>query len=168
MIACSRDWIRAAAVGLALMALGGEVLAQSPSPAAVAVARQVVDLKGGMKLYEPVLTGIVIRAKDTLLQANPMLEADLNASAQTVRREIQPRLDEVKTQMATVYATHFSEQELKEVLAFYQSPLGAKVLKTEPRILEQTMGFADKWARELADEVLMKMRAEMRKRGHDL
>jgi hypothetical protein len=168
MIACSTGWLRAAVLGLALLGFADGASAQSPSPASVAVAREIIDLKGVGKLYDPVLTGIVIRSRDTLLATNPMLSTDLYAVAQQVHKEFQPRLDALKRQVATFYAERFTEAELKEVLAFYKSPLGTKVLTTEPKILEQSMGYADKWAAEVADEVLAKMRAEMRKRGHEL
>ena len=35
--------------------------------------------------------------------------------------------------MAAVYANEFSEQELKDLVAFYKSPLGQKLLLAEPK-----------------------------------
>jgi hypothetical protein len=168
MNVCSTWCVRAAVVGLALFGVVGAAAAQSPSPAAVATARQLIDLKGVGNLYDPVLTGIVLRARDALLQSNPMIGNDLNVVAQQMRREFQPRLEALKQQIATFYAARFTEQELKDALAFYKSPLGAKLVTAEPQILDQSMGYADKWAGELGEEVLAKMRAEMRKKGHDL
>ena len=154
--------------GLAMVGIFGIASAQEPSPASVALARQVIDAKGVGRLYDPVLTGIIIRARDTFLQTNPNLNSELNAAAQQLRKDYQPKLDALKEQVAKFYAARFTEQELKDVLAFYRSPLGAKVIAAEPQILEQSMGYADRWARGLEDEILAGMRAEMRKRGHDL
>jgi hypothetical protein len=168
MIACSTGSLRAAMVGLALLGLMGSAPAQTPSPAAVAIARQLIDLKGVGNLYDPVLTGIILRTRDTFMQTNPMLSGDLNAVAQQLRKDYQPRLDALKQHVATLYASRFTEQELKEALAFYKSPLGAKLVTVEPQVLDQSMAYADKWATELAEEVLAKMRAEMRKKGHEL
>jgi hypothetical protein len=168
MIACSMGCIRAAMAGLVLLGLTGNVSAQNPSPQAVAAARQLIELKGVDSLYGPVLTGIIIKSRDALLQTNPMLSADLNAVAQQLRKNLEPRLDALKQQIATMYATRLSEKELKDAIAFYKSPLGTKLMKVEPEVIDQSMAYANNWADQLAEEVLNMMRAEMRKKGHEL
>ena len=69
---------------------------------------------------------------------------------------------------ARIYATHFTEPELKDLLAFYQSPLGQKVLVEEPKVLDESMVYAGTWADNLSADVMAKMRADMKKRGHDM
>jgi hypothetical protein len=160
--------MRAALAGLVLFGCAASASAQIPSPQAVATARQLIEIKGLDNIFGPVLTGIVIKSRDALLQSNPNLSGELNAVAQQLRRDLQPRLDALKQQVATFYAARFTEQELKDALAFYKSPLGVKLVTAEPQILDQSMAYADKWAAELAEEVMVMMRAEMRKKGHDL
>jgi hypothetical protein len=53
-------------------------------------------------------------------------------------------------------------------LAFYQSPLGQKVIVEEPKSADESMTMAGSWADKLSEEVMSKMRAEMKKRGHDM
>ena len=67
-----------------------------------------------------------------------------------------------------VYASRFSEQELKDALTFYRTPLGKKLIEQEPKILDQTMTDAQAWGDKLSQEVMNRMRAEMKKRGHEL
>jgi hypothetical protein len=69
---------------------------------------------------------------------------------------------------ARVYASRFSEQELKDALTFYRTPLGKKLIEQEPKILDQTMTDAQAWGDKLSQEVMNRMRAEMKKRGHEL
>jgi len=168
MIASSIGGLRAAVVGLALFGFVGAAAAQKPSPAAVTAARELIEIKGASQLYNPVLVGIILRARDALLQSNPALSADLNAAAQQLRRDYEPRLESLKQQIAGLYAARFSEKELKDALAFYKSPLGVKLSTAEPQVIDQSMAVANKWAEELVEEVLEKLRAEMRKKGHQL
>jgi uncharacterized protein len=168
MIACSMGCIRAAMAGLLLLGLAANALAQSPSPQAIAAARQLIELKGVDALYGPILTGIILKSRDALLQSNPMLSGDLNAAAQQLRKNLLPRLDALKQEIAKMYASRLSEQELKDALAFYKSPLGVKLTKVEPQVLDDSMAYANKWAAQLAEEVLGMLRAEMRKKGHEL
>jgi hypothetical protein len=69
---------------------------------------------------------------------------------------------------ARIYATHFTEPELKQLLAFYQSPLGQKMVAEDPKVIDESMHNAAQWADNLSDDVMVKMRAEMKKRGHDM
>jgi hypothetical protein len=102
------------------------------------------------------------------LQMNPMLFRDLNEVASRLRSELAPRQAELSDEIARLYAARFTEQELRDVLAFYRSTLGRKVIAEEPKVLDAGMTYAQNWANKLSEEVLAKIRAEMKKKGHDL
>lgn len=161
--------LAAAAVALALLAAPavGQPQAQ-PSSASIELARQLIVLKGGAPLYESVIPGVIEQAKQVFLQQNPMLQKDLDATAVALRTEYEPKKAEILTEVAKLYASHFSEQELKEVLAFYNTPVGKKMLAEEPRVIDQSMGMAQNWGNRFSEEVMAKFRDEMKKRGHPL
>jgi hypothetical protein len=154
--------------GAVLLGFADAAVAKDPSPAEIAVARKLIDLKGVNNIFDPLLVGIIEKTKYTFLQTNPMLSNDLNAVAAQLRQELQPQLEQLKTDAAKRYASHFTEAELNQVYAFYNSPLGTKLITAEPQILDESVKDASDWATKMADEVMAKMRAEMRKRGHDL
>ncbi|HWV51793.1 DUF2059 domain-containing protein [Pseudorhodoplanes sp.] len=141
---------------------------QQPSAAAMASAREIVEVKGAMNLFNPVVAGVVEKIKLTFLQSNPNLQKDLDSVAHALRAEYAPRAVEIRDQLARLYAQHFNEQELKDILTFYKSPLGKKMNEEEPKLVDQSMVFVEGWAEKLSEEVLGKFRAEMKKKGHDL
>jgi uncharacterized protein len=157
---------------LALIGLGKPALAQapaaSPSPAAILLAKQIIQLKGVDKLFDPLVRGVIVKARDQFMQTNFMWANDLNAVAAQLEKEYAPRANELVDASARIYASHFTEAELKQLLAFYQSPLGRKVIEEEPKTLDESMANAGNWASNFSDEVIAKMRDEMKKRGHDL
>jgi uncharacterized protein len=157
-----------ALLGLGLVLSTNMADAQQPSAAAMATAKELVTVKGVKTLYDPLVTGVIEKAKGMLLQTNPMLGKDLNEVAAKLRADLAPRGAEVVTETARLYALRFTEQELKDTLAFYKSPLGRKLLVEEPAIADQSMKSATSWAEKFSEEVITKMRAEMRKRGHDI
>jgi hypothetical protein len=141
---------------------------QPPSPAAIATAKEVITLKGASILWEPIVPGVIEQAKNFFLQTNPMLSKDLNEVSARLRAELAPRQTELTDEVARLYAARFTEQELKDVLAFYKTPAGRKVIIEEPKVLDASMTHAQNWANKLSEEVMNKMRAEMKKKGHDL
>jgi hypothetical protein len=70
--------------------------------------------------------------------------------------------------MAKIYANEFSEQELKDLVTFYKSTLGQKLLATEPRAIQSSMSYMNQWAQGFAEVVNGQFRAEMRKRGKEI
>lgn len=141
---------------------------QKPSPTSVLIAKQIVELKGVKGMYDPMVRGVVEKAKAMFMQTNFNLAKDLNDVAAILHKDYDARAAEVVDDTARIYASHFTEQELKEMLTFYKSPVGRKMITEEPKALDESMADAAKWADNLSDDVISKFRAEMKKRGHDL
>jgi hypothetical protein len=164
--------VRLAAAGLAAFMLSAvpatPSLAQQPSKSALSLANEILDIKGSMTIFEAVIPGVVEKSKATLLQMNPNLFKDLNDVATNLRKEFAPRLETLRAEIARGYATRFTEQEMKDTIAFYRSPLGKKILTEEPAFVDRSMSAAQDWAIKLNEEVIQRFRAEMKKRGHSL
>jgi hypothetical protein len=156
------------ALGLALALGVGGAAAQQPSPTAIATAKEVIAAKGANSLYSPLVSGVIERTKAVLLRSNPMLGKDLDEVAAKLHADFAPRSAEILNEVAKLYASRFTEQELKDTLNFYKSPLGRKLVVEEPRVLDESMRTAQTWAENLSQEVIAKMRTEMKKRGHDI
>jgi hypothetical protein len=160
--------VRSAMLALGLIVLAGSAQAQQPSAAAVSMARELIALKGATSMYDPVLRGVVEQAKIVLLRTNPMLSKELTEVTAKLHAEYAAKLQELRDISARVYAARFSEQELKDALSFYKTPLGKKLIQQEPQILDQSMKEVQTWGDKLSEEVISRMRAEMKKKGHDL
>jgi hypothetical protein len=158
----------AVAMLVGLMAWTGPVEAEEPTPGAIAAAKEYIVLKGGAALYDSVVPGVIEQAKTVLLQTNPMLAKELNEVALQLRADDAPKSAELLNDIARMYATRFTEQELQDLLAFYKTPLGRKVVAEEYKVIDRSMIYAQSWANKLSDQILSQMRAEMKKRGHDM
>jgi uncharacterized protein len=155
-------------VVLSLFVTTGATQAQQPSATAVDLARQIILIKGGNNMFDPIIPGVIETAKNNFLPTNPGLSKDLNEVALLLRKEFDPKRAELLNEVARAYAERFSEQELRELVTFYKSPLGQKVVIEEPRALDNGMSRAQTWANNFSEVVMSRMRAEMKKRGHDL
>ena len=166
----SMSHIMAALLALFAVAVAQPSAAQTPrpSPAALLLAKQLVEVKGVKKIFDPLVRGVVEKTRDMFMQTNFMWSKDLNEVTLIEEKKYAPRVSELLDTTAHIYATHFSEQELKDLLAFYKSPLGQKALVEEARVADESMAQAGAWGDNLAQEVMTSMREEMKKRGHDM
>jgi len=166
--------LSAAGLVLGLALAGMPASAQTPSgakpasPAAVAAAKEILAMKNASAMYASAVPNIVQKTKETLLQNNLNYQKDLNEVAVIVAQKLAGREQEISEGMAKVYAGEFTEQELKDLVAFYKSPLGQKLLTTEPKAIQMSMGYMNQWAQGFAEVVNGEFRAEMRKRGKEI
>src|SRR6201996_315157 len=137
--------LSAAALVLGLMLAGAPASAQTadkpPSPGAIAAAKEILALKNANAMYAAAVPNLVQQTKDQLLQSNLNYQKDLNEVAVIVAQKLAGREQEIGDGMAKVYASEFSEQELKDLVAFYKSPLGQKLLSTEPRAIQGSIDY---------------------------
>jgi uncharacterized protein len=85
-----------------------------------------------------------------------------------VAKNLAGREKEIGEGMAQIYANEFTEQELKDLVTFYKTPLGQKLLATEPRAIQFSMSYMNQWGTVFAQTVNEAFRAEMKKRGKDI
>jgi hypothetical protein len=155
------------ALGLAFGA-GPAAAQQKASPAALAAAKEILAMKSADKIYANAVPGTVEQVKGRLIAQNLNYQKDLNELAPVVAKQLTGREKEIGDGMAQAYAAQFTEQELKDLVAFYKSPLGQKLITSEPRAIEQGMAFTNSWAQTFAETVASAFRAEMKKRGKEI
>jgi hypothetical protein len=142
--------------------------AGTPSAASVALAKEIVLAKGASNMFGNAVPGITEQIRQSYLQNNLDKQKDLGEVAAKVVVDLKGRENEIGDLMAKIYASNFTEQELKDLVAFYKTPLGKKVIEKEPLAMEQSMTAINEWSGKFQDEVVQRFKAEMKKRGKDI
>jgi len=161
----------ALALAMAALPAAAQQAAAPPkaaSPGAIAAAKEILAMKNASAMYQNAVPNIVQQTKDTLLQTNLNYQKDLNEVAVIVAKNLAGREKEIGVGMAQIYANEFTEQELKDLVIFYKSPLGQKLLANEPRAIQSSMSYMNQWAQQFGEIVNGEFRAEMRKRGKQI
>ena len=114
-----------------------------PDPEALVAARELVDLLD----VERTMTGIrtsILEGAAQMAGDNPPPEAKAILDRYTAQMfdELVAFLDHEET-AARLYAEHFTTDELNELVAFYRSPLGSKLLVKLPVLMEQTAAISN-------------------------
>ena len=154
-------------LGLGAFSASAQTPPQPPQPSAnaLALARQLLDLKGATTVYKNAVPGIIQHVEQQLLQSNVTYQKDLDDIAGKLQQQFNGREAEMGKEMARIYATDFSEAELKDLVAFYKSALGQKLLTQEPKTIAASLQYMQSWGDKFGDEVDGKFHEEMSKRG---
>jgi uncharacterized protein len=157
-----RPAFRSAAACLTVfLAFAGAALAQQPAPVSSheQAARDLYQLLGGEKLAEAGAEAMM-----GLVRGNPEL-----APYEDVFRAWYKKVfasGDLESEMAQIYMGAFSESELRELAAFYKTPIGQKALSTMPTVMKQGADLGMKRAQEHAaelQEMIAKAKAEREK-----
>jgi hypothetical protein len=138
------------------------------TPEKLALARAIIDFTGAAKSFDPVLPQILVQARNTVLTTKPKLEKDLDEVLGKLETEFSPQRAALSNDIAKIYAENFTEEELRQLAQFYQSPIGKKMVAVMPNVLRGSYAAVQGWAQKLSFDVMGRLREEMKKRGHDI
>ena len=156
--------LSAAGLALGLALAGVPTGAAQPSPA----AKEILAIKHASNEYANAVPSMVARVRDLIFHDHLDYRQDLNEVAVILDKELAGREREIGDEWATNYAAVFTEQELKDLVIFYKSPLGQKLLSGEPQVIQRNIVSENQWAQAFAETVTTQFRIEMHKRGKDL
>lgn len=141
---------------------------QSPSPDALAAAKELVETMHLNEQYKAVLPAIIKNLKAAIVQGRPEVDRQYDALVPVMLEAFQARVSEMSEAAAIVYARNFSAEDLHALNEFYKSPSGQKVLEKMPVVAQQSLAIGAKLGQAIGEDVRKKMIDELRKKGVDL
>jgi uncharacterized protein len=138
-----------------------------PSAAHLAAAREVALSSGIVRSIDVIPAQLYERIREQLI-ARPELNKDLNDVLQALQPEMELQKQKVINDIAVIYARAMTEPELKDVIAFFKSPAGKKYVESQPLVLDDMVRQMQEWSQDLAEYVMVRVRAEMQKKGFQL
>lgn len=159
----------------------GPALAQEPAPFQVAqaatakapeptaeqmkLANELLVANGEATSFDAIIPNVVEQTAAGFVQANPDLIRDLREVAKQLATQYESRRTEIVDILARIYATEFTTQELKDLLTFYRSEAGKKLVAKREDLLKAGFSSIQAWSALFAREMEGRVREEMKKRG---
>jgi uncharacterized protein len=157
-----------AVVSLAAVTGSDRATAQKAAvdPAALALAKDVMVAAGAAQQFESVVPMMMGQMANAMASSAPPDKAQI---IKDVMKMMTPkfieRKQELLDQVAVIYAQNLSMDDMKGVLAFYNSPTGKKLIASQPTIQQQSMLVGQAWGQKLGMEMQQDIVNELKKRG---
>jgi hypothetical protein len=144
--------------------------AAPPAPAAshLAVARQLVVASGLSRAFGGVVPDMLGKINTNFSQTRPEIAKDLKATLDALQPELSLYTDDMINFAGLVYTSLLTEQECKDALTFFSSPVGKKFVDAQPAVFGNIGPAIGEWSKAVSVRMLDRVRAEMKKKGHDL
>ncbi|MGJ4856569.1 DUF2059 domain-containing protein [Labrys sp. KB_33_2] len=139
-----------------------------PTPEQLATAVQFLKASGLTVGFDDIIPQYLQQATAIYAGQRPELSQIINEAAISLVPEFMKRRGELDNSLAKFYTTRFSEDELKQLITFYESPVGKKLATQQQVILRDSMPVVQGWTRDLQDGVMKRVREEVEKKGGKL
>jgi hypothetical protein len=143
-------------------------LAQTPPPEATSAARELIVAMKATDQFKAILPLIMQNLKPAIVQNRPDVEKDFDAITPAMIDMAMSKLPALTELMAQVYARNFTTAELNDLMAFYKTPTGQKLLQSMPVITQQSLAAGQQFAQTIVTDLQKQIVEEMKKRGHTL
>ncbi|WP_082076994.1 DUF2059 domain-containing protein [Bradyrhizobium sp. LTSPM299] len=145
-----------------------QTAAPTPSPEALAVAKELVATIHLADQFKTLMPTIMKGLKPAIVQGRSDVDRDYDALTPVLLEGFQARYDELSEAVAIIYANNFTPDDLQGLIAFYKSPVGQKFLQKTPVVTQQSLLAGQKFGQSVAADMRQRIIEELRKKGHDL
>lgn len=163
-----RTWIAPAALALTLAFSAMPAAAQEIPPEQLALARKYVDLSNKAGIYEAVLAQTAAQTSKLLSQQNPGIADKIDAAIIKTLDQYKGKRDDLFNQFARIYATKFTPEELQQLVAFSESPVGQKLASSAIDINNGIGQVLKVFAYNFGTEFVTKVRADLKSQGYNV
>jgi hypothetical protein len=162
--------IAAQLLAMALLVVS-PALSQTPPPPpadALAAAQELVTTMRAADQLKTIMPLLMQQLKPAIVQNRAEVAKDYDAMIPHMLEVMNGKLSQFSDGVAVIYARNFKADELRQVTAFYKSPIGQKFLEKMPVITQESLAMGNKFGQEIAAELRTRMIEELRKKGHNI
>ncbi|MBV9848651.1 MAG: DUF2059 domain-containing protein [Armatimonadetes bacterium] len=118
------------------------------SPEKEKAIRQLLDVVGTAKLMDQMMDQMLTSFHGSFPDVPPEVWTKLRARMKT---------ENMITLIIPVYDKYYTTEDINGLLAFYQTPLGQKVIATLPQVSRESMAIGQAWGQKQAQSVIREL-----------
>ena len=149
--------------------VGSSALADSPDTAKVGDIKRLVDMTGSANIAKQFAAVVSQQFFQTLKASKPEIP---DRAITVMDRELMALFSEklaapggLIDQVIPVYDKYFTHQEIKELIAFYETPTGKKAIVVLPKVVNEGIVIGQRWGQSLGPEIEKRVKAALMREG---
>lgn len=127
---------------------------------------EVMNIIGAQNISRQVSVSFAQQLSYGLKKAQPDIDPKAFEIVSSITDEVlSKRTDELSDKMVPLYAKHFTEADLDQILAFYRSPIGRKTIETMPTLMQESMEMVIQEAQSSVPQIQERVTERLRADG---
>lgn len=130
-------------------------------PAKEADIRQLMEVTGAKDLGQQLMEAGIAQFRASVTESqpdNPRAKQFADAFAQRFEKHFDPHA--LTETVIPIYDKHLSSEDLRELLAYYQSPFGQRMLKVLPEVARESQTAGFKLGQKAAEQAMEDLKPE--------
>ena len=142
------------------------VFAKDAAPQTLADINRLLELTGAMAMGQQMADALVkqILAMGKSSKLPPRVIEIMQDEASATMKD---NMADLQKQIASRYADHFSDGEIRQLIAFYQSEVGRKTVREMPLLMQECMEAGQQWGQTIQPQVKERITARLKKEGYE-
>ncbi len=165
-------WLRAIQAGLlAIVAtVGSAALGEDPPEMAPELRADIERLMTVTKAYDPALVEQLsgALAQQIAGMMGDKMESEALARCMEITNKAMGEMmadGGFQEELNALYARHFSHDDIRQLLAFYETPLGKKTIEVMPQLMMESMQVTMGWVAKVNPVIQERVTAQLREEG---
>lgn len=107
------------------------------------------------------IPAILAQVKDAVTRGDPTLSRTFDGFAPKLQADADTEKVSLIEKLAGIYAGTFTADEIKQMAAFYQTPLGQKIVQTQAQVSGDIFRITREWGNGLAQKLAAEAKANL-------
>jgi uncharacterized protein len=125
--------------------------AQEPSTSKETAIRKLISIAGGEKMASTMIDQMIEIYRQESIPIDAKLMEELKKEADVAS---------LMESMVPMYDKYYTEKEINQLVAFYNSPLGKKTIEVMPKLTQESMQIGAEWGKKAMERVRKKLKPE--------
>lgn len=139
------------------------------TPAKKADIHRLLEVTGATNISQMFSQAVVRQMTEAIKKTRPDIPAKMfDVLAEEVNKTIAESMvakGGFVDQVVPVYHKYFSHEEIKAMVAFYQTPVGKKAIEVMPRMVQESMAIGQEWGKSLGPVIQQRIKARFEQEG---
>ena len=162
--------LAAAAVLAVSLAFGAAApaISQEIPPEQLALARKYVDLTNKAQIFEAIAAMTAAQTSKLLTQSNPEIATQIDEQIGKSLEARKGKGDDLFNQIARIYAVTYTQEELQQIVAFYETPAGQKLAANAMQVNQDVGKVMQIYTSNFGTEFVREVRAALKAAGYNV
>lgn len=160
-------WNRWALAATLLLACGAS-LADELTEEKRTDIHKLLEITGATNLGRQMAAAAAARTGEMIKRQKPETpQRAIDVLPEEVGAVFDAHMGEFTAMLVPIYDRYFTGPEIKEMIAFYSTPIGKKTVSVLPQLTMESMAAGQKWGQGLGPEVVERLKARLKKEGFE-
>ncbi len=127
---------------------------------------RLLEMTGALAIGQQMAVATAANYTQSLKKVRPDIPQDaLNLLPAEIAAAFEENIGALRDQIIPIYHKHFTAAEVKEMIRFYSTDLGQKMIKVMPTLMREGMLVGQRWGESLAPKINQRVTNRLRKQG---